>query len=191
MFGRVLLLNKQWMPIAVTTIRRAISIVCRNHGFIVDHENYERYDWFSWVNTRAVSLESSINQYNYIRTSKMLIEKPKIITLSNFNGVPKRRLAFSRQGVCARDVKSGKAQCQYCGDLLNKKEITIDHIIPLSRGGKNTWENCVVSCVSCNTKKGDNLIEDINMRLLKKPIRPSKFEIMLGRIEPEWKPWVK
>jgi 5-methylcytosine-specific restriction endonuclease McrA len=76
--------------------------------------------------------------------------------------------------------------CQYCG---SKKSLTIDHVIPRSRGGQDTWENMVVACSSCNTKKGHTLLEQTGMKLMKNPKSPVNkmiFDIARSNV-PEWK----
>lgn len=88
---------------------------------------------------------------------------------------PSRSLIYKRDG----------HKCQYCGST---KELTIDHIIPRSRGGEDTWENLVVACMPCNTKKGDKLLEDTNMILRTIPRKPiNKMLFTLNRTnDPEW-----
>ena len=81
--------------------------------------------------------------------------------------------------------KRDRNKCQYCGAT---KKLTIDHVIPRSKGGGDTWENMVVACSSCNIKKGDKLLEQTNMKLMKQP-KPHYNGVMLSILDtndPEW-----
>ena len=69
--------------------------------------------------------------------------------------------------------------CAYCGDIFEGKSLTIDHILPRSKGGKNTWTNCVTACKTCNLRKGNKLLENIDMELLYVPYVPNMFEKMI------------
>ena len=79
----------------------------------------------------------------------------------------------------------------YC--QRNDLPLTIDHIVPKSKGGDDTWENLVTACVKCNNKKGDRSPEDAKMQLFKKPTRPSHITFMkhfVGRVDDDWKPYL-
>lgn len=183
---KVLVLNKGWTPIAATSARRALSIVIRGLGFILD-KNYQPLDWVSWVEGHTVGGDVDVDERCFIRTGKGWIECPTVITLSRFGDMPKRKEQYSRRGIYGRD----REQCQYCGTFPKGRDLTIDHVLPRSKGGKSAWENCVVCCQSCNTKKGNRLLEEIDMRLQRKPKRPEKYEAILGdNIRPEWTPFV-
>lgn len=105
-----------------------------------------------------------------IRSEKREFLRPLIIRLLNY--IKHRIFSYkiSRKRIYGRD----KNQCGYCG---SKKNLTIDHIIPRSRGGGNTWENLVTCCSNCNTKKGDRTPEDANMKLRVKPKKPDFFAL--------------
>ena len=100
---------------------------------------------------------------------KMVNEKfplPEIIKLANYVPLSYSEIVLSRKNIYLRDNHT----CQYCGK--NGSELTIDHIIPKSRGGKETWENMVVCCARCNNRKGDRSLEDAGMSLIGEPYRP-------------------
>jgi 5-methylcytosine-specific restriction endonuclease McrA len=88
---------------------------------------------------------------------------------------------FSRRNVYLRD----KYKCQYCGLLVDPKEITCDHVIPRSRGGKTTWENVVAACHDCNVKKGSRLPEEMGMRLAKPPVKLMTLPTLSGLRQPQ------
>ena len=81
----------------------------------------------------------------------------------------KNKVRFNRSDLYLRDCGT----CQYCEKKLSRESATIDHVIPRSKGGQTTWENCVISCSDCNTKKGNKSLSETNMRLLKIPSRPA------------------
>lgn len=92
-----------------------------------------------------------------------------------------KQIPWSKQNVHVRD----KYTCQYCGTSLPKSKATIDHVIPVARGGKNSWTNTVCSCFECNNRKQDRTPNEANMPLKKKPIQPTIMEFLLQRIESE------
>ena len=96
------------------------------------------------------------------------IKLPEIITLCNYSNVPTRAISFSRRNLFNRD----KHICQYCGRQPGSDSLTVDHVMPRSRGGDTTWENCVLACVECNFRKADRTPEEAGMRLRKQPVKP-------------------
>ena len=112
---------------------------------------------------------------------------PTIVRLRIYIRVPFKKIVLSRKNILRRDHH----KCQYCNrtDL----PLTIDHIIPKSKGGDDSWENLVAACVKCNNKKGDRSPEDAVMTLIKKPTKPSHITFMkhfVGKIDDEWKPYL-
>jgi 5-methylcytosine-specific restriction endonuclease McrA len=110
---------------------------------------------------------------NVVRTVRGPIRVPTVIVLSNFSKVPKKRPKFGNRGIWERD--GGK--CQYTGKQLKPGEGNIDHIIPRSRGGKSTWENCVLAHKDVNSRKGSRLPEEAGLRLLRKPAAPREVPV--------------
>lgn len=100
--------------------------------------------------------------------------RPLIIRLLNYVSFKRLRVRVNRQRIIKRDNHS----CVYCG---NKRDLTIDHLIPKSKGGKNTWDNLVTCCISCNSKKGDKMLYETNMKLIKKPTEPTIFSDSVGQ----------
>lgn len=103
-----------------------------------------------------------------IRSINVCLEAPAIIRLKNYVGGKFGRPRFRRKILFTRDSWT----CQYCGSKLGWKSITVDHVIPKSKGGKTTWENCVSACLKCNEKKGSKSLRDCNMDLLTNPREP-------------------
>jgi len=100
--------------------------------------------------------------------------RPLIIRLLNYVLIKTKKIRVNRHRIMRRDNYS----CAYCG---SKKSLTIDHIIPKSKGGDNTWKNLVTCCLPCNFKKGDKSLEEIGMKLIKKPTEPNIFSDAVGQ----------
>lgn len=99
---------------------------------------------------------------------------PSVIMLNDYVQIPFRTITLSRANVLHRDDYT----CQYCG--LRRNNLTLDHVLPRCRGGRDSWTNLVAACHSCNERKGDRLPHEANMQLLKRPVRPSNrlaFEV--------------
>ena len=126
----------------------------------------------------------------------------RIMGVSNSFSLPKilrlyarhksdRKVKFSRHNVFWRD----SFKCQYCYKIHSGTQLTIDHVLPQSRGGKTTWENVVSACAPCNTKKGNKLPHEANMKLYKKPAQPKwspQICLRLKKDDPEeWYQWVR
>jgi len=112
---------------------------------------------------------------------------PSVIRLSNYIKVPYKKIELSRKNVLRRDEYC----CQYCGK--KETDLTIDHIIPKSRGGVDSWENLVAACKKCNNKKGNRTPEEANMKLIKIPRRPNHILFIrqnVSKIEDKWKPFL-
>jgi len=111
--------------------------------------------------------------------------RPLIIRLLNYVKFRTKPIKISRHRIYARD----NHQCVYCG---SKKSLTIDHVIPRSKGGLNTWINMVTSCFSCNVKKGDKSLEQSKMKLNSQPYEPQFFTEIAGRsLENVWETFKK
>ena len=187
---RILVMNKGWSPIAVTTVRRGMSLVFREHARIVHHETFEMFSWERWLDQRSSPLgDGEIVPSGFIRTVSLKIELPQVITLSSYNGVPSRQIPFSRRTLFKRDGY----QCQYCGVRPGTGALTIDHVMPRSRGGATDWLNCVVSCVRCNVRKGARTPDEAGLILHRHPFRPNWVEDLLTGedIPAAWEKFVK
>jgi len=111
---------------------------------------------------------------------------PSIVRLSLFVRVPYKKIILSRKNILRRD----NHKCQYCGSVVN---LTVDHVIPKSRGGEETWENLVTACVKCNNKKGNRTPEESKLHLKTIPKKPSHITFIknfVGRIDEGWKPYL-
>jgi 5-methylcytosine-specific restriction endonuclease McrA len=180
---KVLILNRSFLPIHVTSVRRAFSLLYQGIARAVN-EQYQTFDFQSWSDLAVSVNDESIGLVN------RAIRVPRVILLVSYDRIPKRQVRFSRYNIYARD----KCTCQYCGRRLPRHELNLDHIIPRSLGGTSTWENVVCSCHDCNRRKGGRTPQQAGMVLLKKPVKPKWTPFMqdtfnLGRYK-EWMPFL-
>ena len=138
--------------------------------------NYYPLSLCSWQDAiKSVFLErvTVIENYNLEAHSPNLsIKLPSVIALKDFV-MPKRKPAFTRFNVFLRD----NFTCQYCHEMFSANELTFDHLVPKCLNGKTTWDNVVSACTSCNLKKGRKLLNFTEMKLNKKPRRPSSIQL--------------
>ena len=130
----------------------------------------------SWQDAiKAVFLErvSVIENYEHeVHSPNLTFKLPSVIALKDYV-TPQRRPAFTRFNVFLRD----NFTCQYCTNRFPANELTFDHLVPKCLNGKTTWENVVSACTYCNLKKGRKLIHNTDMKLFKKPLRPSSIQL--------------
>ena len=140
----MLVLNATYEPINVCTVKRAVVLLLKDKAEIIEHSNWE------------------------LRSARQSIQRPTVIRLVTYIRIPRdtHRRKITRRAVFARDEWT----CQYCGARSN---LTVDHVIPRSKGGGSSWDNIVASCAPCNRRKGDLLPRQVGMRLLKPPRTPS------------------
>lgn len=166
--SKVLVLNRSYFPVHVTSVRRAFSLLYQGIAKAVDAQ-YRTFDYESWS-----ALSTSVHDET-IGLIGRAIRVPRVILLVSYDRVPRRRVRFSRFNVFARD----KNTCQYCGRRFVRNELNLDHVVPRSRNGESTWENIVCSCFVCNRIKGGRRPEEAGMRLIKKPVQPEWTPFML------------
>ncbi len=171
-----LVLNRGWMAIQITSVRRAISLIYQGHAKVVDPEDYQVYNFEDWSQVSQQMVEVGDNEF--ICSPTLKIRVPRIIVLLLYDKLPKRHVSFSRKNIFERD----RFQCQYCGEKppskkaalkwIEDKALTFDHVVPKSRGGRTTWDNIVTCCQSCNRKKGNHSPKEMGWKLIKKPAMP-------------------
>ncbi len=158
----VLVLNRSYQPVHITTVRRAFCMIFTGIARIVD-EQYRTFDFMSWS---QLGIETGHESVGIVGKA---IRVPRVILLLTYDKLPKKRIRFSRINIFTRD----KNTCQYCGTTLPKTELNLDHVVPKSQGGSSTWENVVTSCIDCNRKKGGRTPAQARMKLIRKPVRPN------------------
>ena len=178
---KVLVLNRSYLPIHITVVRRAISLLYQGIAHAVD-EHYHTFDFASWADLAAD--EDSIGLVN------RAIRVPRVILLQGYDRIPRRYVRFSRFNIYSRDQN----RCQYCGKQFPRAELNLDHVVPRSRGGTSVWENVVCSCHRCNRLKGGRTPAEAGMRLIRLPFRPEWTPFMAEtyslRRHKEWLPFL-
>lgn len=159
---QTLLLNASYEPIRVVDLERAMYYLVTGKAEIV--ETYDRI----------------------IRSVSQVFQHPKVIKLKRYVKIKQhlKGVKYSRKNILARD----KMICQYCGIKCDNRNATLDHVIPKSRGGKNSWENIVTSCADCNNKKDNRTPQEAGLVLLNVPRRP-KGNGIIKCFMPEYSNW--
>lgn len=155
----VLVLNRGFQPVRITTARQAFTMLYADRADALD-EAYEPHDFARWASLPVRADDLAVG------TPTSTVRVPRILVLRNYNRVPRTPLRLSRRNVFLRDGHT----CMYCGD---GGELTIDHVVPRSRGGGSSWENLVTCCRPCNLTKGRRTPKEAGMTLRKKPERPT------------------
>jgi 5-methylcytosine-specific restriction endonuclease McrA len=154
---RVLVLNASYEPLQLVSIRRAIVLLLQEKAELIEATD------------------------QLLRARNFSLEVPLVIRLVHYIKIPRRmRLPCSRRGVLTRDRET----CMYCGAQPGRSHLTVDHIVPRSRGGQTTWENVVAACRDCNHRKGGRTPEEANMTLSIRPRQPQYIAFaLLGELE--------
>ena len=137
----VLVLNTSYEPINVCAARRAIVLVLK-----------------------GVAMAEEENGH-FLHAARFALRVPSVIRLLEYRRIPHQTRALSRKNILLRDRNT----CQYCGEVLASGDLTLDHVIPRSRGGASTWENLVACCHSCNRRKSNQLPTEAGMKLMREP----------------------
>jgi 5-methylcytosine-specific restriction endonuclease McrA len=178
---KVLVLNRSYLPIHITSVRRALSLLYQDIARAVD-DQYRVFDFASWADLAAE--EDSIGLVN------RAIRVPRVILLLAYDRIPRRYVRFSRFNIYSRDQN----RCQYCGRQFPRSELNLDHVVPRSQGGLSVWENVVCSCLRCNRLKGGRTPLAAGMRLIRHPRRPQWTPFMAEtfslRRYKEWLPFL-
>lgn len=158
---KVLVLNQSYEPLMIIGAKRAICLVLTNKSECVQNYN------------------------DIVKSQSLMINIPSVIRVNRYVNFFRNNTILNRANVLVRDDYT----CQYCSKKSNN--MTIDHVIPKNRGGTDTWENLVAACGKCNTKKGNHLLDKIEMHLLKKPKKPNYLfyfkQYITKDVEETWK----
>lgn len=160
----VLVLNQDYSPLTLCSVERAFLLVY-----------LDKADLLSEVKER--SLRSIHGAYPF----------PSVIRIRRYINVPYKGVILTRHNIFKRDAFS----CQYCG---TNKDLTLDHLIPKSKGGKSSWTNLVTACKHCNARKGDYAPEEVGLKLANHPIRPSYVMFLRSAtksLREDWLPYLQ
>jgi 5-methylcytosine-specific restriction endonuclease McrA len=178
----VLVLNKHFQPVHVTSARRAFTLVYMGAARVIEPD-YRTFDWSDWSALSAAAGD------DVVHTIGRVIKVPRVIMLQLYDRLPTSRVRFSRLNIYARDDNT----CQYCGQKLPRTHLNLDHVVPRALGGRTTWENVVCCCVPCNLRKGCKTPVQAGMALLRPPDRPRwspTFRIPEGGGRVRYREWL-
>ena len=163
----VLVLNASYEPINVTPVRRAVVLLIKGVATTEEEDGC------------------------FIHSARVTFRLPSVIRLREFRRIPFQTRALSRKNIIMRD----RSTCQFCGRPLPASELTLDHVVPRSRGGHTDWDNLVACCHPCNNLKGDRLPEEAGLKLLRPP-RPFTLHTsrqlmrLMGRSDERWRKYL-
>ena len=166
----VLVLNKCYMAVHIIPVRRAFCLLFKELAEVItlDDGRYLSHDFQSWREVSEARARFKDPDDDYIRTIHFEIQVPRVIRLLSYDRLPRTKVKFNRRNIFARDGN----RCQYCGKKFPTVELSLDHVMPRSRGGGTDWENIVCACVRCNVRKGGRTPSEAGMKLHKAPIKP-------------------
>jgi 5-methylcytosine-specific restriction endonuclease McrA len=167
MHAPVLVLNASYEPINVCAARRAIVLVLK-----------------------GVAMTEEENGH-FLHAARWAIRVPSVIRLLEYRRIPHQSRALSRKNILLRDRNT----CQYCGTVLGPSELTLDHVMPRSRGGNSSWENLVTCCHPCNRRKGNQMPHEARMKLMREPrsfnLHTSRHIMrLMGRSDDKWRKYL-
>jgi len=166
----VLVLNRNWQAVGIKSPIDTFAMLMTDVATGLDIKGLDHMSPLKWKDW--VQLPVGEND-DFVQTVNQKIKIPKVIILSKFDKVPKKRPRFSQKNIWIRD----NFTCQYTGKKLKPGEGNIDHIMPKSRGGGTDWSNCVLACKKVNAKKADATPEEVGLRLIKRPEPPKELPV--------------
>jgi 5-methylcytosine-specific restriction endonuclease McrA len=185
----VLVLNRFYMAVHVINVRRAFTLLFRELAEVVHLEEqgqFANYNFESWREISELKASFKEPHQDWIRAVNFEIQVPRVIRLLTYDRLPKQVVRFNRRNIFARDGN----KCQYCGRRFPTSELSLDHVIPRSRGGQTTWENIVCSCVKCNVRKGGRTPHEAHMHLIKSPVKPKRSPLLSMKLgNPKYESW--
>lgn len=168
----VLVLNKSFVPVNLVAVERAVGMLFTDGAEVVMVEDGHLglHDFESWLDVSRLNAAHGPNgdHREWLSTVRYDLQVPRIVRLLDYDRYPPSRVSLSRRNVLARD----EHRCQYCGRRLPTGKLSVDHVVPLSRGGRTRWTNVVCACRRCNRAKGWRTPKEAGMSLLEKPREP-------------------
>ena len=166
----VLVLNRGYTATRVVPVRQAFMLLFRRVAEVISviDGRWEQFDISSWLDIADLQRRYETGKHDWIRTASREVAVPGIIRLSDCHRMPDHCVRLNRRNLYARDG----TKCQYCGKRFPTSELSIDHVVPQSRGGGNSWENLVCACVRCNARKGSRTPREAGMKLVRSPRQP-------------------
>ena len=181
--SNVLVLNRYYAAIRVVSARRAFCLLFNRIAEIVSVENsqYLSYDFESWKQVSEFRARYERDRHEWVRCVRFELAVPRIVRLLVYDRLPRQPVRLNRRNIFARDGN----RCQYCGKKHPTSELSIDHVVPRSRGGQTAWPNVVCCCVACNVRKGGRVPDEAGMTLVAEPVKPRRSPVVTLRLTSE------
>ncbi len=182
MQSSVLALNRNYHPVHVISVKRAFCLLYKGQAEIitVDNGQFANYTFESWL--EMCELKTAMGERDkgedWIRAVNFEIQVPRVIRLIEYDRIPRNSVKFNRRNIFLRDGH----RCQYCGHRYTCSRLSLDHVLPKSRGGPDTWENVVCACLHCNVTKGGRTPGEAGMPLLRTPARPKRSPLLVRQL---------
>jgi 5-methylcytosine-specific restriction endonuclease McrA len=184
----VLVLNRSFVAVHITNVRRAITLLFRELAEVVHIEEgqYAAHSLDSWRELSALQAAFRTPDQDWVQAVGYELQAPRVIRLVTCDRGPRQGLRFNRRNVFARDGN----QCQYCGHSFPTSELSLDHVVPRSRGGNTSWENIVCACVACNVRKGGRTPQEARMQMIRLPMKPKRSPLLTIKLgNPKYQSW--
>lgn len=185
----VLALNRHYVPVHILSAKRSLCLLYKGLAEVVAQEGqgFQSYDFDRWLETSMMLYElGETDDDDWIRGVTVMIRVPRVIRLLRYDHMPRHAVKFNRRNVFLRD----EFVCQYCGRRFGGHRLSLDHVLPKSRGGPTTWENIVCCCVDCNTRKGGRTPREAGMNLIRQPHKPAHNPIIIHYLQtPKYESW--
>ncbi|SFI16751.1 5-methylcytosine-specific restriction endonuclease McrA [Planctomicrobium piriforme] len=176
--ANILALNRNFLAVQVISAKRAFCLLCKGLAEVIHVEGgaYCAYDFDAWreLCDLKVAVGEQRDYEDWIRAVNFEIQVPRVVRLLTYDRVPRNTVKFNRRNIFLRDGH----RCQYCGKRYSTPRLSLDHVMPKSRGGADTWENIVCACLKCNVDKGGRTPSEAGMKLLQKPIKPKRSPLL-------------
>ena len=189
----VLVLNRNFAPVHVISAQRAFCLLWKELAEIlsVDEGAFQSFRFEDWCDESAAKRQLAEETGeplggDWIHTVHSQIEVPRIIRLLRYDRIPRNSVKFNRRNVFLRD----EFRCQYCGQRFATAQLSLDHVVPRSRGGVESWENIVCACLKCNVRKGGRTPVEASMKLLREPKKPTRSPLLVRQLrDPRYASW--
>lgn len=179
----VLILSRHYQPVRLSTARQAFELLFIGRAAALD-ENYQSYDFEGWSGLPVGEADESIG------TIQGRLRVPRLVVLTTQQRTRPAAVPLTRRNVFLRDG----FVCQYCSVRPPARDLSLDHVVPKSRGGGSTWDNLVTACRDCNRIKGHKLLVECGMVPTRKPARPRWSAVVHEWVAPrhfeEWEPFL-
>ena len=189
----VLVLNRHFAPVHVISAQRAFCLLWKELAEILHVEDgqFLAYSFENWCEESDVKRQLAAEsgeppEGDWITTVHSQIEVPRIVRLLRYDRIPRNTVKFNRRNVFLRD----EFRCQYCGARFPTSQLSLDHVVPRSRGGIESWQNIVAACLRCNVRKGNRTPTEANMKLLREPTKPTRSPMLVRQLaDPRYASW--